>query len=768
MKGFLLASVGLLAAVVESCPGHGSPPGDSVYRPEYHRRHQRRQDTESSTATATSTVDPDVQEAATATATASAVSSVSVSLSETETSSETATLSSSAIAAEATISALLVNNANVKTTILVIARDAWSATQATSGLTAYGIPFEVLLVPQGGVTLPTLFSGTQGNYGGLFLLSGLAYDYGNNNWHSALTDAQMNQLYEYQTEFGVRMVQYDVYPQPAFGTTPIGSCCDDGVEQLISFSNTTSFAQSGLKTGAGMSTRGLYHYVTQITDPTTTWEIARFEPNGQWTSPSTAGVINNFNGREQMAFFTTWATDWSPTSNYLQHAAITWVTRGLYAGFRRVNINAQIDDMMLGTPIYNVPGEYRVVPADMNTIKNWIPSINAKMNPGSSFKPEIGYNGNGNILAIDQDWSKPECSPHPIYTGYNPTDAEFKKPLGTGIDLWPSTPTNYTYTTTCINQDPLSVWFQNSANRAAFFHLSHTYTHEHLNNVTYSDAYKEIQFNQKWFAQTAIDQVNFSPKALIPPAITGLHNGDVLRAWWDLGLRNCVGDNARPALRNPTNRHWPYITNTNTDGFDGFTVIPRWPLRIYWNCDSPQCTLQEWLDTSNGNGGFDNLMLQEKNDMMRYYFGLFRDGVMFHQMNLRSEGMGTITMADGTQVRSLYQAWVEQTVQEFSRLANWPMIALRQDDLADAYTARMARDQCNYGLSYTIANKRITAVTVTASGNTCSAEIPVTLPGTVTNTQGFRTEKVGNDPLTIWVTLTGSPVTFTLSSSIAI
>ena len=31
---------------------------------------------------------------------------------------------------------------------------------------------------------------------------------------------------------------------------------------------------------------------------------------------------------------------------------------------------------------------------------------------------------------------------------------------------------------------------------------------------------------------------------------------------------------------------WPYTTNVNSDGFDGYLVIPRWATRIYYNCDN--------------------------------------------------------------------------------------------------------------------------------------------------------------------------------------
>ncbi|KAF2132401.1 hypothetical protein P153DRAFT_364804 [Dothidotthia symphoricarpi CBS 119687] len=717
---------------------------------------------------------------ATSTAKVSATSTTKVSTTSTTGTSTVTSLTSTASTSSASLSSNVTSSAaapqnttvaldagTIDSTILILARDADSARQASSGLNGYGIPFQILLVPSDGVELPTLNSSSAGNFGGFIALSGLSYDYGNDNWRSALTDAQWSQLYSYQIAFGVRMVQLDVYPQAAYGTSVIGSCCDSGVEQLISFSNTTAFAQAGLKTGAGMSTQGLYHYATEITDPSTTWEVAQFAANSQYSSPSTAGVINNFSGREQMVFFTSWATDWSPTSNFLQHAFITWMTRGLYAGYRRVNLNAQIDDMMLSTPIYNDANgtRYRVTPGDMSTIRDWVPTINAKMNPGSFFKPEAGYNGDGNLIEVDPSSSKPECDPHPIFTGYNPTTAEFKKPLGTGVDLWPSTaPSNYTYSSDCLNQDELSQWYQVASNRDQLMHISHTFTHEHLNNATYNDVYREISFNQHWLNQVGISQGTFSPKGLIPPAITGLHNGDALQAFWDLGLRNAVGDNARPALRNTENPMWPYITNTATDGFAGFTVVPRWPLRIYWDCDSKDCTLSEWTNTGGGSGDFANLILNERNDMIRYFFGLYHDGAMFHQINLRSTGMTPYTTADGTQVSSLYQTWVETIVQEFTRLSNWPMIALKQDDLATAFTDRMARDQCNYAMTWNMSGGKTTGVTVTADGNTCPVAIPITVPGSVVDTKGFVTEKVGNDPLTVWVKLTGSPVTLTLSS----
>lgn len=60
----------------------------------------------------------------------------------------------------------------VSSQILVFARNAAESTSATSGLNAYGIPFQLILVPSGGITLPTLNSTTVGNYGGIIVMSG--------------------------------------------------------------------------------------------------------------------------------------------------------------------------------------------------------------------------------------------------------------------------------------------------------------------------------------------------------------------------------------------------------------------------------------------------------------------------------------------------------------------------------------------------------------------------------------------------------------------
>jgi len=142
-----------------------------------------------------------------------------------------------------------VESTSVSSTVLVFARDNASAYSAFSGLNGYAIPYQLVVVPQSGITLPTLNSSTVGNFGGIVVLSEVSYDYGGTlGFQSALNASQWAALYQYQVSFGVRMVRLDVFPGATFGTKALGGCCDTGVEQLISISDDTAFPNSGLNT----------------------------------------------------------------------------------------------------------------------------------------------------------------------------------------------------------------------------------------------------------------------------------------------------------------------------------------------------------------------------------------------------------------------------------------------------------------------------------------------------------------------------------------
>lgn len=221
-----------------------------------------------------------------------------------------------------------------------------------------------------------------------------------------------------------------------------------------------------------MSIASIFHNPAQITNSSIAWEFAKFNGSG------TAGVINRIGSRQQMVWFVPFALDWAPSSNYLQHAWINWVTRGLYVGFRRLYFSTQVDDMFLETPLYRPSGQsYRCKPADLDMHVTWQASLNAKMPKGSEYFVEIGHNGNGAIeAATDTSQGERSCSPSTAIEYPDQTDGppDYTKPPGTGKDIWPLTPTQYSWSLDCNKIDPLLNWFAVAANRDAFAHISHT------------------------------------------------------------------------------------------------------------------------------------------------------------------------------------------------------------------------------------------------------------------------------------------------------
>lgn len=90
--------------------------------------------------------------------------------------------------------------------------------------------------------------------------------------------------------------------------------------------------------------------------------------------------------------------------------------------------------------------------------------------------------------------------------------------------------------------------------------------------------------------------------------------------------------------------------------------------------------------------------------------------------------------------------------------------------MSAAFAARMARDSCGYKLTWLQSGSQITGVQVTANGNSCTSPIPVTFPtGNKPSSlpAGATTEQRGNDPYTVWVKLSGAPVTMDLATPIS-
>jgi hypothetical protein len=233
---------------------------------------------------------------------------------------------------------------SVYQTALVIASDDNTAAQATSILQGYGAPYVLLAVPQAGISLPSLEStsieSSIGNFGLIIIIGQVSYNYGGSiGYASALTSAQLDALYAYQTKYNIRMIQLGVYPTAIDGMDVIaGGCCSD--EQYVRLTNTSIVPTAGLKI-ANLSTLNMYHYPAKVTNSSGITPFLTFAANSEFASESIGGVIKVYStGREEMSFFISGGA-WSLTSQYLAHIWFTWGYRGLYGGYRRVHFSTQ-------------------------------------------------------------------------------------------------------------------------------------------------------------------------------------------------------------------------------------------------------------------------------------------------------------------------------------------------------------------------------------------------------------------------------------------
>lgn len=412
--------------------------------------------------------------------------------------------------------------------------------------------------------------------------------------------------------------------------------------------------------------------------------------------------------------------------------------------------------------------------ADVEAHAAWTKDINSRMPAGSDFLIEMAYNGNGNIEeAVTGSYGTNICVPESnVITAAKPVlvDQEFKKPLGSGEDAWPPEVTSYTWSEQCEDLDPLATYFTTHLDE--FYHVSHTFTHLALSNATFSDVDKEIRYNQIWFNNTGFSgHPKFSPHSLVPPQITGLHNGDAIRAFTGNGITYVVGDNTRPRLLNTEHPFWTLTTTEERNGAAGLEIIPRFATNIYFNCDDAASNTALWQGALGQTSGFDGIMQVERTAAARNLLALRHDPYMFHQANMHAVDTGVVRTAAREYTNlSLLQIWVEELVDEMTRLVTWPIRTLKHDDLGVAFVARRQRDECQPALrmDYSADGNSLVGATVSAGNANCQVEIPVTFPGPVKDTKGARSEQLGSDPLTLWVRPGGASVSFELTTPVPV
>ncbi|ORX50620.1 hypothetical protein BCR36DRAFT_583206 [Piromyces finnis] len=476
-----------------------------------------------------------------------------------------------------------------------------------------------------------------------------------------------------------------------------------------------------------------------------------------------AGALVNSNGIESIHFWIPFID--SHIAYFASHLWISYINYGLIDGYRRLFFEIQVDDYFTdncfnssdcsATP--DAP-HYRTSVEDMENIAKWQKDISSRMPKGSDFKVELAINGI-HILTKAQ---------HKQYEIRNWTDYlfpyEYKKPLNEhGSSRWPEK-FDDDWDDKILQDDKLYKHFKNHDNQDNFFWLTHTFSHQKLDYASYRDTDLESKENIKMSKEPYLgmyDRDCYSKHSIVTPEISGLHNGDALKALTDNEVYYAVGDTSRVDV-SPENFYLPFITNMTTSNFDGFVVIPRQPPQVYWDCS----TIEENMEVykmrypDRTNVTWEQHLNEEADLHAKNFLKLRHDPYMFHEGNLRNSDFKEVSIGSGKGKYGMLQQWVERVTEEIQKYMNWPLVSIKMDNLAQTYLTRISKEQCKpkYTMVVDDSSFKISEIKVKATTGEC--KVPLLA---IKNTEFDKStvdsiEKLGMDPQTAWINVNDKSV----------
>jgi len=623
---------------------------------------------------------------------------------------------------------------------------------ALSMLDAREIPYTVFANITSATTTLALTSGTGANKKPLYY----AIVLGESMTLSAPNAALQKVITDYRFAYDVRVVALNVFPQSSQGVVMIGSggksSSNNNVYMESAF--TTAFSEhiDGVVPNSLFELPGATSFYYAVNPGYNGVPFLRATAANSSVTASNddivAALITNTDGTEELQFYVSINGN-SYTGPCLSHVWISWMTRGLYIGWRRVYFNPQIDDLLLATEQYVTGDPIRMSGADMKLTAEYYENVLAPTLPtGSYVTLTFGINGWGqlNVTAFNDK-----------------ADAYGIVPGMANDDLADSI-----------------VEFYNS-----FFWESHTFSHkdftcsterdiEHpevsCQSYTTADTIKnELEFNNRYFNEElfeglgGINGTRFSKSCMITPAITGLvgdtlgniGNPSSIDAIAAAGMTCVVGDNTRPVLIAPNPYDGLFSTTAVNGGANGaIFIIPRYATEVYYNTWNTSHIERLFNDRYGPNAispskpfydhelNTDEILALEAKNNFWHLSALRHDPYMFHQCNLAHFPY----TAPGETIQkqwSLVTLWTKAVVEKYLSHMTLPLLSNKQNDLQDVYFARRARNDCKPSATLAVNNGVMGNIVLTTTNSTCTPII--TGLSDCTSASGCSVQSYGED-----------------------
>ena len=383
---------------------------------------------------------------------------------------------------------------NLKVLVLTAETNDFTLAPIVEALEFQATPYDIHVAAENPGTLvaAALRTGSLGHYNGIILTSAtLGYTPGGATWLSALTPDEWAVLAQYESDFGVRRLNWYGYPGPEQGfnwphglvdtsTSPVhGHWTPDGAAEFVYVNSANTFPITNV-----------WAYLATPLDANT--KVMMDDGNGNALIASVATP----DGRE-VATVTFDSGTWVINSSVLYHGLVNWVSRGMFVGQRHTYVTAQVDDVFLADDIFT-GGEYRQDSNDWHATITWQVGFNQRPS-GAYFRYDMAFNGVG---------TEPGQ--------YDPD----------GLTPYATTTESY------------------------FKWISHTWSHPYLDQISYDEAIPEIVQNNQKAVQLGL--TDYSIKSMVTPNITGLENPNFLNAAYDSGIRYLVTDTSISYHRPPS------------------------------------------------------------------------------------------------------------------------------------------------------------------------------------------------------------------------
>lgn len=430
---------------------------------------------------------------------------------------------------------------------------------------------------------------------------------------SALSAAEWMALASYEARFGVRRAVLYAIPSASYGLQTTGAIDVKASPLSASCTAAGSVVFVGANCAAPVVIADGYAYGAHATDASTSPLLV------DAAGAVYAATRSYADGREALVL----TFSQSPSALHtleLSYGVIHWVTRGLFIGERHSYVSAQIDDFFLKSAIYASTSTYRTTAADLQAFANW-QSARRSVALTAQLRMSFAFNAQG---------ARP-----PGEDGLTDKARE----LG-----------------------PTFEW------------INHTWDHKDMNAMSYVDAFEELSKNHQYGAGAGLSR--YSVENLVTPGISGLDNPEVMRAAWDVGIRQLVSDTSVAGQANPTPNAGYYNAHVAA-----LLSIPRRPAELYFNVSQPGDWITEFTDREGGGPfTYEQVIARASDMLLRHLLRGENDPWMFHQANVRDNGGG----------KSLLSDLLDAVLDKYAARSTFPIVSPAMEDLAATVKARMS------------------------------------------------------------------------------